>query len=134
MDLARDEGFSLVEVIIAMFLLAVIALAVLPLTITAVRASVGNADIVAATSFAHAQLAPIRDAFPQNPTSTTSCAVLRARATAGVPGPAGSGLLAGIAVGTCPTVYPGSMTVTVTVSENGSTLVTLPTRVLVSGP
>ncbi|MDN3496125.1 prepilin-type N-terminal cleavage/methylation domain-containing protein [Planococcus sp. APC 4015] len=134
MELSRDHGFSLVEVIIAMFLLAVIALAVLPLTITAVRASVGNADLVAATTFANAQLAPIRDAFPQDPAETTSCAVLRARATTATPGPAGSDLVAAITVSGCPAAYPGSMNVTVTVSERGSPLVTLPTRVLVSGP
>lgn len=130
----EDEGFSLVEVVIAMFLLAIVALAVLPLTITAVRASVGNADLVAATTFANSQLAPIRDAFPQDPSATTSCAVLAAHAATGTPGPIGTELVAGITVGGCPVSYPGSVNVTVTVTENGSTLVVLPTRVLVSGP
>lgn len=133
MDVHRDDGFSLVEVIIAMFLLAIIALAVLPLTVTAVRASVGNADLVAATTFANAQLAPIVDAFPQDPSATSSCVVLQAHAATATPGPVGTDLVSDITVGPCPSDYPAAVDVTVTVTENGATLVSLPTRVLVTG-
>lgn len=131
---STDEGFSLVEVIIAMFLLAVIALAVLPLTATALRSSVGNASVVSATTFANAQLAPIIAAFPNDPATATTCTALKARAATGIADTAGTGLTAAIAIGTCPTAYPGSVTVTVTVtpSGGGSALVTLPTRVSVS--
>lgn len=136
MELSRDEGFSLVEVIIAMFLLAVIALAVLPLTITAVRSSVGNADLVSATTFANAQLAPLSAAFPNDPVTPTTCTALRARAASGVPDPAGTGLRADVTIGTCPAAYPGSVTVTVVVSPpgGGARLVSLPTRLTVSVP
>lgn len=132
MSKCADEGFSLVEVIIAMFLLAVLSLAVLPLIIGATRLSVTNKDLVAATTFANSQLAPIRDAFPVNPGSPTKCSDLQARAVASVIDPAGTGLVATVVVGACPTAYPGSVAVTVTVKEGSSTLVKLPTRILVA--
>ena len=44
----NDGGFSLVEVLIAMFLLAVLSLAVLPLIVGAATSSVVNRDIAAA--------------------------------------------------------------------------------------
>lgn len=136
MDTTRDEGFSLVEVVIAMFLLMVLSLAVLPLAITAMRSSVGNADIAAATTFANAQLAPISAAFPNDPVTPTTCSALRTRAVSGVADPAGTGLRADVTVGTCPAAYPGSVTVTITVapSGGGARLVSLPTRVSVSAP
>lgn len=128
-----QEGFSLVEVIIAMFLLTVIALAILPLTIGVTRVSVSNRDLVAATTLANAQLAPITAAFPNDPLSPTSCATLRSTyARTGIVDPAGTGLTAAVTIGACPAGYPGSVTVTVAVSRAGTTLVTLPTRVLVS--
>jgi prepilin-type N-terminal cleavage/methylation domain-containing protein len=131
---AQDEkGFSIVEVIIAMFLLAVIALAILPLIIGATRVSVGNRDLVAATAFANAQLAPVKAAFPNDPPSPTSCGVLRSTfARTNVADTAGTGLTADVNVGACPAAYPGTVTVIVRVSDGDGTLVTLPTRITVS--
>ncbi|WP_214466749.1 prepilin-type N-terminal cleavage/methylation domain-containing protein [Microbacterium flavescens] len=134
----RDsEGFSIVEVIIAMFLLMVLALAVLPLIIGATNTSVVNRDLVAATTFAGAQLAPIKASFPNDPATPTSCAALRGRAATDVVDTAGTGLKADISVGACPATYPGIVLVTVAVEDSaapGAALVRLPTRVSVSGP
>ncbi|MGN8551664.1 UNVERIFIED_CONTAM: prepilin-type N-terminal cleavage/methylation domain-containing protein [Microbacterium sp. SLM126] len=133
MSRSEDDGFSLVEVLMAMFLLAVLALTVLPLIIGATRVSVANRDLVAATTFANAQLAPMKAAFPNDPTTPTSCAALRAAyALTAVPDPAGTGLTADVTIGTCPAAYPGTVTVTVTVNEDGTAIVTLPTRIMVS--
>ena len=66
------DGFSLVEVVIAMFLLAVLALAVLPALIGATRASVTNRSVLTATTFANGQLAAIQADFPDDPTAPTS--------------------------------------------------------------
>ncbi|BDZ40592.1 prepilin-type N-terminal cleavage/methylation domain-containing protein [Microbacterium suwonense] len=129
-----DDGFSLVEVIIAMFLLAVIALALLPLMIGATRTGVVNRDLVAATSFANAQLSPITADFPLVAGTASTCTALQGRKASDVPDPAGTGLLASIEVGGCPAAYPGAVTVTVTVhAADGGTLVTLPTRIPVVG-
>ncbi|WP_404432415.1 prepilin-type N-terminal cleavage/methylation domain-containing protein [Microbacterium lacus] len=127
-----DKGFSIVEMIIAMFLLAVLALAVLPLLIGATQASSVNKSLNAATTFAGAQLAPIRADFPAQ--GTNSCAAVHA--TAGSAEDLANGLESTVVVGTCPGVYPGTVTVTVTVyraGEPSSPLITIPTRVLVSG-
>lgn len=127
-----EDGFSVVEVVIAMFLLAVLALAVLPLVIGATRVSVSNRDLVGATAFANAQLAPIRAAFPNDPTSPTTCSSLRSRATTEVADPAGTGLEADIVVGSCPAAYPGTVLVTITVRDSAGEVTSIPTRIMVS--
>ncbi|WP_160150814.1 type IV pilus modification PilV family protein [Microbacterium timonense] len=136
-----DEGFSIVEVIIAMFLLAVIALAVLPLMIGATRTSVVNRDLVAAITFANAQLAPVKAAFGVDPAGPARCSELRTRAvpsTAAIADPAGTGMSATVEIGACPTgaaSYPATVAVAVKVRDpNGRVLVTLPTLALVSEP
>lgn len=133
----ESEGFSIVEVVIAMFLLMVLALAVLPLIVGATTVSVNNRDLVAATTFANGQLASITSAFPNDPGTPTRCASLAGRAATDVPDTAGTGLLADITVGACPAAYPGTVLVTVEVEdpdEPGAPLVRLPTRVAVSAP
>lgn len=131
----HEDGFSLVEVIIAMFLLMVLALAVLPLMVGATRVSVANRDLVGANTFANGQLAPIKAAFPNDPATPTSCAALQSRAATDVPDPGGTGLIADLTVGACPATYPGIVLVTVLVedaADPGQTIVRLPTRILVS--
>lgn len=133
----QSEGFSIVEVIVAMFLLMVLALAVLPLIIGATGASVANRELAAVTSFAHAQLAPVAAAFPNDPTTPTSCAALHGRVSADIPDPGGSGMTADLTVGGCPAAYPGTVVVTVAVedpADPGSPLLRLASRVSVSGP
>ncbi len=133
----ESEGFSIVEIVIAMFLLMVLALAVLPLIVGATRVSVSNRDLVAATTFANGQLASITAAFPNDPATPTSCAALRGRAATDVADTAGTGLTADISVGSCPAAYPGVVLVTVVVedpADPGAALVRLPTRVSVSAP
>lgn len=133
MSSTDEQGFSLVEVIMAMFLLAVLALAVLPLVISATRVSVVNKDLVAATTFANAQLAPIKAAFPNDPATPTSCDTLRTTYDHDdIPDPAGTGLLADVEIGACPAAYPGTVSVVVKVADESGTMVTLPTRIMVS--
>ncbi len=136
-----DEGFSILEVVIAMFLLAVIALAVLPLMIGATRTSTSNKSLVSATSYASSQLAPIRAAFPSASSGTTSCATLRTTyAKTGIADSSGSGLSADVTIAACPTAtadYPSAVAVTVTVYRTatpGTVLVTLPSKVMVTAP
>ena len=133
----ESEGFSIVEVIIAMFLLMVLALAVLPLIVGATTVSVSNRDLVAATTFANGQLASITADFPNDPATPTSCASLQGRAGSDILDTAGTGLTADVSVGSCPAAYPGVVLVTVVVedsTEPGTPLVRLPTRVSVSAP
>lgn len=134
-EAAADGGVSIVEVVIAMFLLAVLAVAVLPLLVGVVRTSATNRSIVSATAFANAQLAPIRAAFPNTATGTNACSGVQAKAATGVAGPAGSGLAADVAVAACPSTYPGTVLVTVTVYRSatpGTILASVPTKILVT--
>ncbi len=58
-----ESGFSLIEIVIAMLVLALMALGVLPLILSSVQISTSNRSLVAATTFANAQLAELRAAF-----------------------------------------------------------------------
>ncbi len=135
-DDVGDGGFSIVELIIAMFLLAVLALALLPLLVGATRTSSVNKSLVASTTFANAQLAPIRAAF-SNDSTTSSCANLGTYAKTGTVDTSGSGLQADVLVGACPAAYPGTVTVSVKVYRTatpGTVLALVPTKILVAGP
>ena len=99
--------------------------------------TVTSRDLVAATTFANAQLAPIKASFPNDPLTPTSCATLGARAATDVVDTAGTGLQADLTIGTCPAAYPGIVLVTVAVEDSaapGTALVRIPTRVSVSAP
>lgn len=52
----RDEGFSLVEIMISMFLLTILAVSFLPLLIDSLKTTVRNATIATATQLASEQL------------------------------------------------------------------------------
>jgi prepilin-type N-terminal cleavage/methylation domain-containing protein len=131
-----DDGFSIVELVIAMFLVAILAMAVLPLLVQGTRASASNTSLVAATTFAGDRLAFFRDQFPSD-TLTTTCTAVQAHRATGIPDPAGSGLSADILVSECPADLPGTVTVTARVYESAdptALLATVPTRIVVSSP
>lgn len=107
--LADQAGVSVVEIIMAMFILAVMSIGVLPLMMGAIQASAGNRDLVAATALANAQLATLQADFPNS--AENSCAAVAAMAATGISDPSGSGATATISVGNCPADYPGTVTV-----------------------
>lgn len=129
-----QSGGSLVEIVVAMFLLALMSVAVLPLMIGTVRASATNSDLLAADSLANAQLASLQATFPN--ATASSCAAVSATATSGVADPSGSGVTASITFGACPTIYPATVKVTVQAFRPNGTdaVVTLDSEILVSAP
>ena len=129
-----QSGMSLVEVVIAMFILAVMSSAVLPLLIGGVQVSAVNREVVAANAFANSQWAQLQASFPNS--AENSCAAVAAKAASGIVDPSGSGAVATIAVGECPSGYPGVVDVTVTVLRPGATKasVTLKSALLVTAP
>lgn len=148
-----DGGFSIVEMIIAMFLLAVIALALLPLLVGVARSSTTNKALVAATSLANAQVSAIRAQFPNDATLTTCAGLASAIAqlqtpsaaapalgspqplATAIPGPDSSGLTAEVKTSACPSDLPGTVEMTVIVhDDSGNALVTLPTLIVVNKP
>jgi type II secretory pathway pseudopilin PulG len=127
-----QAGVGLVEILVAMFLLAVMSVAVLPLMIGAVQASATNRDLVAANSLASARLALLQASFPNS--TGNSCAAVVATAATGIADPSGSGATALIKFGSCPSSYPATVTVTVQAFRPNSTkaVVTLDSAILVS--
>ncbi len=128
----RQSGVSLVEIVVAMFLLALMSVAVLPLMIGTVRASATNSELLAADSLANAQLATLQASFPN--ATANSCAAVSATATSGVADPSGSGATASITFGACPASYPATVKVTVQAYRPDSTkaVITLDSEILVS--
>lgn len=133
---ARDgqAGVSLVEVVVAMFILGLMSVAVLPLLIGGVQASATNRDLVAANSFAGAELAVLQNDFPNS--ADNSCASVSAKAGGGLTDPSGSGVTGSIEVGACPGSYPGTVRVVINAyrPDSSKPAVTLSSAILVAAP
>lgn len=131
-----DDGFSLAEVIIAMFLLAVLSLAVLPLIIRASGLSTSNQDTVSAIAVANAHISELRAQFPNDPATTETCEDLEVAVEARRSAPAPAGATVTFGAIDCEELA-GAEPVRVDVvveSVRASSRVELSTLVLVSGP
>lgn len=115
--LSDERGISMVEIVISMFLLAVLSLAILPLILGNTQYSATNRDKLSAMTVAQNKLTEIQAAFPSDPSNAnTSCASLGARAAKVDEG----NFTSEISVGACPAQYPGVAIVTVTVTGKDS--------------
>jgi prepilin-type N-terminal cleavage/methylation domain-containing protein len=127
-----DRGFSMIEIVVAMFVLAVMSLGLLPLILGAIRTSVSNRQMVAATTLAGASLDDARRAAASSPT----CATLtnwRAGLVTGTP--TADGTIVEATVGACPTSFPATVLVSVRVrqaTDSTSTLAVLQTKIIVN--
>lgn len=111
----NEAGFGLIEIMVSMFLLALLATAFLPLLIQAMRTSVMNASVATANQLASAQLDELRTLDPYCDTvsafdDVTPASVTDTRGTVYQPSRA---------VAACPSVYPGVIEVTVSVARAG---------------
>jgi type II secretory pathway pseudopilin PulG len=75
---ASERGLSLVEIVVAMFLLALVSIAFLPLLINSLQISIRNATISTATQVLNDQLDALTATAP-------TCAAVTAFGTAAVP-------------------------------------------------
>lgn len=130
--LARgDEGLGLAEVVTAMFVLTILALALLPLLITGMKASVANATTAAATQFANDR---VNVAHAAGRNSATPCADIANLAATPVTMIDGRGveLVATTTVGSCPSGV-GTITVSASVrrADTGDVVARASTAVLV---
>ncbi|HWH25628.1 MAG TPA: prepilin-type N-terminal cleavage/methylation domain-containing protein [Pseudolysinimonas sp.] len=121
-----DDGFTLIEPVIAMFLLALIALALLPLLTQSLVQSVNNAVLVTATSLANQAIEDER--------SKTTCAGLTPLDQTTVVRPDVT-LRTVRTVAACPASFPSTVKVSVTVTDTatGSVKVSAATMVFVTG-
>lgn len=126
-------GFGLIEIVISMFLLGLLAIAFLPLLVTSMKTTVVNSSVATASQLVNQQMDQARAAG-------STCALITAFGgmvlSAGPPDARGMTYQPARAVGPCPTSYPGTVKVTVTVSVLGATFapVTATTLVFLKAP
>ena len=131
-----EDGFGLVEVVVAMFMLALLALAFLPLLIQGIKQSAQSATIATATQFVHDQLDSARVQAQAG-----ACSAITALASTDFR-PGGTALTDSRGVplqlsrtpGACPTPYPSTVSFTVKVvrTDTGQTVSQATTLIFVS--
>lgn len=125
-----DDGIGLVEVVVAMFLLALVALALLPLLITGMNLAVANTTLAAATQLANDRMTAAQSGSPDcdrvtqliaDPIVTTDARGIELRADTTV-------------TGTCPPAGADTVTVETIVTrvDTGEELASASTLVLVA--
>jgi hypothetical protein len=116
--LEDESGLGLIEIVISMFLLALLAVSFLPLVISSFKLTKTNVTIGTASQLVSQQLDLAR-------TQTPTCAGLTAFAAASIATTtdARGVVLQPRRVVACPGTYPGTATFTADVVESGSTTV-----------
>lgn len=125
-SIGSDCGFTLIEPVIAMFILMLVAVGVLPILTQSLVQSVNNAELVTATSFANHAIEDER--------AQSSCAALTPLDQTVTARP--NMLLRTVrTVDACPAHYPGTVKVSVTVTDatTGRVEVSVSTLVIVKG-
>jgi prepilin-type N-terminal cleavage/methylation domain-containing protein len=127
--LSNDEGFGLIEIVIAMFVLALLAISFLPILIQGLRFSAENAARATATQIVHDQIELAHSKSP----SCASLQTLAGTSAADVTDPRGGAFSMTTTVGAC-AAGSGMVLFTTTVSNSGSgkKLATASTLVYVS--
>lgn len=128
---SREAGFSLIEVVVAMFVLALMSIGLLPMILGSIQASHLNQELVSANSFANGQLDDAR----RLAAVTSTCSALTNWKATVASNPAEHGFVAVAGVGTCPTAFPSTVTVSVAVhpvADSTKTLANLTTKIIVT--
>jgi len=135
----EDKGFGMIEIVIAMFLLGILAMALLPLLISSAQLASKNVTLATATQLVNEQMDVTRRLGK-------NCAVitLHAHETVGLleTDPRGTKLEMTRIAGSCPATYPGTIDYTAQVRVQGSseilaqatTRIYLTSATLVVGP
>lgn len=130
-DRNGDRGLGLIEILVAMLMLAILSLATLPVLINGIQQSAANTTLATATQLANRQM---ELAVLQGPT----CSAITTYAStpvASVTDARGVVLQIALTAGSCPSIFPGTRTITVAItsSATGATLIQATTSVFVSG-
>lgn len=123
---ATDEGFTLIEIVTAMMLLAVLAIAFLPVLIQGLKYSAQNATMATATQILDAQFDAVQ--------SVTSCSTL-ATNTISTTDSRGNALSVTRSRGACPTIFPSTVSYAVSITRvsDGAVLASGTTLIYVTG-
>jgi len=131
-EVGTESGFGLIEIVVSMFILALLSLSFLPLLITALKASVTNATLATGTQLINQQL----ELANQTTTTTPTCAAVTAfvgvsLASIGTLTDRNGNVLqphrqlitsAATNSAGCPLTYPGTVKVRIWVTKPGSTV------------
>jgi type II secretory pathway pseudopilin PulG len=123
-----EQGMGLIEIVVSMFLIALLAMAFLPLLVSSLTSTRLNTSVATANQLVSQQLEALRSVG-------TNCASVTSFTTTD-PAPVVDDR--GVAltidrqlIGVCPTTFPGTVKVTVAVSTDGKVLSNATTLVLV---
>lgn len=109
----QEAGFSLVEIVVAMFILALVAVSLAPMLVSALKQTASNAIFTQATHLISQQMDAAR-------TQAATCSALTAYANSTLPVTAtAQGVTLNVVrnLGVCPSSYPGTVRFTVSVSR-----------------
>lgn len=115
--LRSESGIGIIEVLVAMLMLALLAVAFLPVLITGLKLSAANSSSGTATQLVSSQLALAR---AQSPTCAALLSFAGGSGTSVVDGN-GKTLVPTRTLGSCPSSYPGTVTFTASVAASGTT-------------
>lgn len=110
-----EAGFGLIEIMVSMFLLALLAVFFLPTLIESMRITVTNSTTVTASQLVSAQLDVLRTLNPD----CDSVSAFDDMAFPASTDARGTVFQPHALVGSCPVAYPGVVEVTVWVTEQG---------------
>lgn len=123
-----EQGFSLVEIVIAMLLFALLAVGVLPLLVNVTQLTVSNSESVRGKAAVQQKLASIQRYYPTDMSvqveasrpvgQTRNCSALPPIA-APLKETVGDLTVTTVA-GTCPSAFPATVSITVTVTNSGN--------------
>ncbi len=123
-----EQGLGLIEIVVSMFLVALLAIAFLPLLIQSLRSTTTNTSVATANQLVSQQLEALRSV------STNCASVTSFTTTDPAPVTDDRGVVLTIdrqLIGICPITYPGTVKVRVAVSVGGTVLSDATTLVMV---
>ena len=119
-----ERGIGIIEIVVAMLLIALLVLSFIPVLINSNRVSARNTTMATATQIVNKQIESAR-AVTSSTSTAPSCANMNSfmvsPAPSAVVDPRGVTLLAMWSPITCPTSYPGTVHMRVSVTRSGET-------------
>ena len=122
-----DEGFSLIEIVVSMFLIAFLAMAFAPVLVQSMKTSVRNTTIATGTQLLNREL----DRLRTTPAFCDAVTGFGAAAVAPTTDSRGVAFQPARQVGACPANYPGVVRVTISISTADVASTALTARTLV---
>jgi Tfp pilus assembly protein PilV len=125
-----EEGLGLIEIVVSMFLIGLLSIALLPLVIQGLTLTSTNVTRATATKLVNERMELAR-AQGAGSSACSGLSTLAGQTVTPTVDQRGVSLQSAMTV-TCPTVYPGTAKVVVTVSVSGQIVSTAQTLVFVS--